>query len=269
MNNRITLHQVLDRLSEQDIPYAEMELQNNVRIVISQYGGRILGPFLPNKESSTWINSVFLNRETFEHFINSGEWNVGGDRLWIGPEIQYCVCDRGLDGGAVKEVVQPQMDPGNYELRQHGQGAWKLEQTMTLDAYNLAAGQKNLCITRTVRKTQNPLSAVSVCPSAMDGVVYAGYEQEITLAEGETDGIVSNVWCVVQLNPVGRILTPTFTSAEYIDYYQPVDPSVHTIVPHCAIASITGDRQFKVGYRAASVVGRMAYCSQLADGEYQ
>ncbi|MBN1314423.1 MAG: hypothetical protein JXA42_03110 [Anaerolineales bacterium] len=269
MNNHITYHQVIDRLSEQDIPFADVALQNNARIIISQYGGRILGPFFSNKESSSWLNAAFRNKKDFERFYASDDWNVGGDRLWIGPEIQYCIVERGLDGGNVKEVVQSPMDPGSYSLSQDGWGGWKLDQTMTLDAFNLAVGKKNLRLTRVLRQARNPLMDRDNIATMPEGVIYAGYEQEITLSEDKQDDIISNVWSVVQLNPGGSILTPTFSHVKVVDYYQPVDSHVHTILPQCAIAQITGDRQYKVGYSASSIVGRMAYLNWLADETYQ
>ena len=45
-------------------------------------------------------------------------------------------------------------------------------------------------------------------------MVFAGYEQLMTLSEVEHDGPMSQTWNIIQLKPGGALLIATFFSAE-------------------------------------------------------
>jgi hypothetical protein len=265
MNSRITFQQVVDRLEENQIAYGLMTLQEGVTLVISQRGGRILGPFLTREsESLFWINRAFAEAEAFRAFLRSGSWNLGGDRIWIAPEIQYHVPDRSDFWGSV--FWPEQVDPGHYTLEQPRPGEWRLAQEMTLKAYNLAAGQKELHLERRIGKVEDPLRNVSDYQALMEGVLFAGYEQVVTLSERKRDDIVSEAWSLTQLNPGGELIIPCTPRVEYTDYYQPIDGELQSFQTNHVRLKITGNRQYKVGYKAAHVFGRLAYYHQLDDG---
>ena len=65
MNNNISFHQVIECLKAHDIPYGVLTLQNDVSIIISQYGGRIFGPFLSPESESIASRIAMLH---FEHY---------------------------------------------------------------------------------------------------------------------------------------------------------------------------------------------------------
>ena len=264
MNSKITYQQVTARLGENNLPFGELSLQNGVTIIVSQRGGRIFGPFLSkDSESIFWTNDAFAKTDTFKEFLRSGNWNIGGDRMWIAPEIQYHVPDRSDFWGSV--FWPEQVDPGTYSLEQPQSGQWRLSQDMVLEAYNLASGQKELHLERSIRQVEDPLRNVTVYPDLIDGVLFAGYEQVVTLSEGKRDDIVSEAWSLTQLNSGGVLVIPASPRVEYTDYYQPIDESLQTIYPDHVRLKITGDRQYKVGYKAAQVFGRLAYYNHLDD----
>jgi hypothetical protein len=265
MSHEITYRQVVARLEENDIPYGVLTLQDGVSAVVSQRGGRIFGPFLsPDSEGIFWINSAFAQPDAFIEFLESGSWNLGGDRIWIAPEIQYSVRDRSDYWGSI--YWPEQVDPGTYALDQPRPDQWRLSQDITLEAFNLASGQKELHLDRLIRPVEDPLRNVSVYPDLIDGVVFAGYEQVVSLSESKTDDIVSEAWNLVQLNPGGLILIPASPYAEFTDYYAPIG-DLHTIYPDHVRLQITGNRQYKVGYKAAHTFGRMGYFNHLDGGQ--
>lgn len=265
MTTKISYQQIVARLEENDLPFGELALQNGVTIILSQHGGRTFGPFLSKEsESIFWANDVFARPETFKAFLRSGSWNIGGDRMWIAPEIQYHVPDRSDFWGSV--FWPEQVDPGTYSLEQPESGQWRLSQDMVLEAYNLASGQKELCLERLIRQVEDPLRNVGGYPELLDGVLYAGYEQVVTLTERKRDDILSEAWCLTQLNPGGVLVIPASPRVEYTDYYRPIDESLQTIHPNHVRLEITGDRQYKVGYKAAHVFGRLAYFNHFDDG---
>lgn len=260
----IMREQVVGRLEAHAIPYGSLTLQNGVSIIVSQRGGRILGPFLtPQSASLFWTNPAFARAETFKAFLDANDWNLGGERVWVAPEIQYGVRDRRDFWGSI--TLPPQMDPGNWRLVQDGD-AWTLSQTLTLDAYNLAHGQKTLHVERRIRPAADPLRSLRAYAELLDGITFAGYAQSITLSETRTDAIMSESWDLVQLNPGGEVLIPATPVIEYSDYFEPIDARYQTIDEHGVRLHITGDRRYKVGYKAVHLFGRLGYVNHLDDG---
>ncbi len=265
MNNRITYRQVIRRLEENGLTYAVLTLQNDVSIIIVQRGGRIFGPFLsPDSESIFWLNSAFARPDSFKEFLHSGDWNLGGDRMWIAPEIQYSVPDRADYWGTIR--IPEQVDPGRYVLDQPQPEGWRLSQDVTLEAYNLASGQKELHLARLIRRVEDPLRNLSAYRDLIEGVTFAGYEQVVSLSESRLDDIMSEAWSLIQLNPGGLLLIPASRRVEFTDYYQPIDASLQTIHADHVRLKITGDRQYKVAYKAAHVFGRLAYFNHFDHG---
>ena len=79
MNHRVTYRQVMDRLEESNLPHAVISLENDVRIIISQRGGRVFGPFVgQDGESIFLINGSCANPDSFKEFLNPGDWNLEG-----------------------------------------------------------------------------------------------------------------------------------------------------------------------------------------------
>lgn len=265
MNNQITYRQVINRLKENGLPYAVLTLQNDVSIIISQRGGRIFGPFLSQEsESIFWINSAFARPDSFKALLDSGDWNLGGERIWIAPEIQYSIRDRTDYWGSYH--LPEQVDPGRYVLSQPKPDQWRLSQDMTLEAYNLASGQKELHLERVIRRIEDPLRNLSDYRDLIDGVLFAGYEQVVSLSESKLDDIMSEAWSLVQLNPGGLLLIPASPRVEFTDYYEPIDESLQAIHSDHVRLKITGDWQYKVGYKAAHLFGRLAYFNHFDDG---
>jgi hypothetical protein len=265
MNNHITYQQVIDRLRENDLRYAVLPLQNNIQIVISERSGRVLGPFLDERgESIFWARGAFANPDDFAAFTDAGGADLGGERLWIAPEIQYHVQDRTNFDSTYQ--LPTAVDPGHYELSESGPRQWCLKQAITLQAYNVAAGPKHLQIERLFGPAPDPLRGLSRYAELIDGVRFAGYEQTVTLAETRADNITSQSWVLIQVNPGGEILIPFTAAVEVTNYYEPVDNTLQTIHDRHVRLKITGQRRYKTGYKAASLTGRVGYTNRLDDG---
>jgi hypothetical protein len=260
----ITFADVVQRLQERAIPYGTLALADRISLVICQRGGRILGPFqLPEGESLLWANPAFGERGAFGAFLAADGWNLGGERIWVAPEIQYGVRDRRDFWRTL--ALPPQMDPGDWKLAQDGD-TYTLTQALTLEAHNIAHGHKTLHIARRIRPAADPLRALSGYAELTDGVTFAGYEHDVTLTETQTDEIMSETWSVMQLRPEGQLFIPATPVLEYSDYFEPIDAAYQTIDEHGARLRITGDRRYKVGYKAAHLFGRLGYAGRLVDG---
>lgn len=263
----ITDRQIIARFEENGLRCERLVLQNGVSILISQHGGRIFGPFLPSAQGESpsiyWMNDIFADSQAFRKFIQNEEWNLGGDRIWIAPEIQYHVRDRQAFGNSL--FWPRQVDPGSYHLEQSADDHWTLSQEMALEAFNLASGTKHLRLERRIKPAADPLRNLAAYHDLSDGVAFAGYEHEIALSEKSHDAIMSESWSLIQLQPGGRLLIPASPDTEFVNYLSPVG-DLQSIRNGCVRLQITGRDQYKVGYKAAHIFGRAAYVNTLPDG---
>lgn len=253
------------RFEENRIKYAHFPLQNDVFVIVSERGGRIFGPFLKSgDESLYWVNQVFEKPQAFSKALSEEFWNQGGERVWVAPEIQFFVHDRQDFWGT--NQLPPQLDPGNYELTHTNAHEIVLRNDFSMRAYNIAEGNKSLQLEIRVRPVENPLHHVSDNSLGYSDLIYAGYQQIVTLTENDTESIESESWNLVQLNPGGTILIPASPRLQYVDYFEPVDEGHQKIYPDHVQLRITGNRRYKTGYMAAHITGRSAYFNKRSDG---
>lgn len=258
MNNHVTMEQCIASLEANGLRYGLLELQNGVRAILTEYGGRILGPFQGEGEESVfWTSAALADSAALGRLTGERAWNIGGDRVWIAPEIQYNVRDRSDFWGSL--ALPPQMDPGSYALERLPGSAWRLSQALTLEAHNLAQGRKSLRVERMIRPAADPLRNLTNHTEVVEGVAYAGYEQTVTLTDLEPNTIVSEAWSLIQVNPGGQLWIPATTGVEVTDYYEPIDARHLQRHANMVCVQITGDRQYKIGLQAAQLFGRAAY----------
>lgn len=252
---------VISRLDENQMLYTVVDLGNNANIIITQYGGRILGPFLNGGPSLTWINPCLNSKDSFESFCKQKEWNLGGDRIWLAPENQYNVPDENDFWGSY--TVPAKMDPGNYTLTENQYGQSVLSQDMTLEVFRQTAKEKELNIERMIKPVGNPLGSLDdSCPA------FFGYEHQIMLSEKANDGVKSEAWNQLQFSPVGTLYIPTTASAKYTEYYDSIEEGYQAITPTHVELKIDAKKSFKVGYKSVFTIGRTGYISSCGDDSY-
>jgi hypothetical protein len=266
VDNHITLSQVTARLEENSLRYALVSLQGAASIVLMERGGRVLGPFTHSDgESISWLHEAFGDAGHFAALLAQGAWNVGGERIWLAPEIQYGVRDRSDFWRTLH--VPAQVDPGSYALDQSSSGEWRMHQKMTLQAYNLATGRKTLVLKKRICPAEDPLRKTSEHAALLREVAFAGYEQTVMLSEeGAADDIVSESWDLLQVNPGGVVLIPASPCAETVNYYDPAG-DLQSVAAHHIRLRITGRRRYKVGFKAAHVFGRAGYLNETTPGQ--
>jgi hypothetical protein len=252
-----TLAQLEATLQAAGEPYHLLPLQNGMRALFTQRGARMLGLFPAGDAANLlWTNAALGDVDAFRAFTSAGEWNLGGERCWIAPEIQFNAADRNDFWGTLS--VPPQMDPGGYRLSA-GDNAVRFEAEMTLTAHNLATGEKRLRVARVIRPAANPLPA-------LDGVQFAGLAHTAALTELDESPILSEIWNLVQLPAGGTLIIPLIGAPRPTHYFGNPAPDTHTVVNGALQIVLTGAQQYKVGYQATSMTGRMGYWRGLADG---
>lgn len=261
MHLQINESQILKRLDENGLKYKFLELQNGIFVIISERGGHIFGPFLEKGGNSLlWMNPVFADEIGFKQFVAENHWNMGGDRNWIAPEIQYITLNRSDPN---KVSISTKMDPGAYILEKSNPSEFFLHQDMTLVARNVAMGEKKLHIETHIRPTEDPMRYLKAYPSLIENIRFIGYEQTVKLSEYKTDGIMSELWNFAQLNPEGEILVPISPAFEITNYTtQPIDPAHYKYDKNLLRIKIDGTYMYKIGLKAAHFTGRLGYLAK-------
>ena len=256
----IGIDHVTTRLRDHGLAFLVIDLPSGGRLLVSQRGGRLM-PFLPSGESALWLSPALADPERFAAFLEHDDWNLGGDRIWIAPEIQFTIRDRRDFWGSY--ALSPAMDPGAWTLETLGDGGCVLRLQAELPAYNLAGGTKRLAVERHVRPALDPLRALGDGVGAVEGVTFHGYEHDIVLRDLEPNDIRAQAWNLIQLDPAGWVLLPTLSSVTPREYFEPVRPEHRWSAPDALELSITGAHRYKVGIGALHHLGRIAYLRPL------
>ncbi|MBN9386715.1 MAG: hypothetical protein J0I20_01580 [Chloroflexi bacterium] len=261
-----TFKQVRQNLTGAGLGHGILELENGY-IIVTERGGRILGPFRDEDEtpSLNWLNPVLADSAALDLFLARNDWNLGGDRIWLAPEIHYMFRDRANPEASY--LLPPEMDPGTWQLSAEGSAVLKLEQNMALGAY--VTGPVNplpreFKVSRTISSIPDPLRLFPQYNELRQEVSFAGYRQTVELSQtSEGDGL-SAAWSLIQLNSGGEV---------YVPLVRPVQPTLY-ILPdgpgdtHLAFGEgysklkIDGKHCYKVGFNSGYLTGRVAYLNR-------
>ncbi len=260
MSNIPDFAQLCRTLEAAHIPFGVLDLQGGAQIVICQRGGRLFGPFIGGR-SIGWIEPTLAQPESFAALLESGQWNIGGDRFWIAPEVQFNMTDRFRNEETFD--LPPQMDPGSFILTQVDRQRWMLAQSLTMQAYNLGTRSVSLDLESTIQPADDPLRAVQAYHTLSHSVQFTGYSQTVTLRQMAGAHLMAESWNVFQVPLGGVAIIPAAPPLEAVPYFgDPVSDALH--VRGGAIrVTVTGSHQYKVGYKAAHVTGKLAYFQNL------
>lgn len=262
MNNHITFAQAVRMLDSQKLAYELLDLGNGWRAILTQYSGRLLGPFKgEDGESVLWVNAAMKDEAAFKAFVDGRQLHLGGERFWINPELRfYCDAPELFDA---TYTVQDGVDPGNYAIASR-EGWVTLDQQVVVKALDTRE-EKRFTVGIRYRAANNPLAFVK---SLRDiDVDYCGYTQEIDLKDDSMDiPIPLEPWTLTQVNPEGgRVVTPYLGEFDFVDYYDPVK-EMQRVKPGYAECDTNGCHKYKVAYRSAGTFGRMAFVKPVGEG---
>jgi hypothetical protein len=256
------LEQIRRCLAAGGMPCAELRCGAGT-VLVSAFGGRIFGPFFEGR-SLSWVSPLFEDAQGFRKAVDGGAWNLGGDRIWLAPELRYNVRDRQrfLESYDLQRAV----DPGAYRLEPGAHSDHcRLEQVLELQAYD-GPGAKKLRLERLVRPAADPLRDVERYRQIRAQLAYSGYEQTVTLTDLEPDGRESQAWSITQVPPGGVILVPVVPGTEHQDHLEPMDEEHLELRANHLLVRAKGDRKYKIELKAAHHFGRFGYFRRLARG---
>jgi hypothetical protein len=228
-------------------------------VLVTEHAARIIGVFPgPAEPNLLWVNAAaFGGVEALRRFIHAGEWNLGGDRVWVAPEIELHFSDP-QNPSHQNYTVPPALDPGR----------WSLEQADTFGVALRNAGEaKNLVSNQSFRFETRRQIRLAAAPVDVTDLHYIGYEtaSAIVITAPDRPDAAYGLWQLMQIPPGGEILIPARPDAEQVDYFK-TDLSQHVrIAEGHLVFPVTGTQQHKLGLRPHDVRGLMGYLRQ--DGE--
>lgn len=247
-----------------NMEYEVLEVGEGWHIIITRHGGHVFGPFSSQyPEGVFWTPESIKNPEEYKKLIDSKKWNIGGDRVWIAPEIQFNIKDR----SRFRETLDTPktIDPGSFSM-ERSNDVVTLRQELDLQSYNTVTGIVHVMSERKIRKALNPLRKLPECDILMKSVSYCGFEQALELtAESEAD-IYAESWDLLQVRPKGTLYLPMYSAVRGTDHYEPAADH-EFLAGHGVALRITGDARYKIAYKSAVLTGRFGYLADEKDGE--
>ena len=236
---------------------------SNWKIIVSEYGGRIFGPFKDEDgESMLWMSDAWNNEESFADFIKSRQWNIGGDRLWIQPELPFFTTKKADFFDTY--IVQGAIDPGSYTIKENDK-AVTLEQKVCAKTFELSINSRSFLMRRTVQAISNPFSETAKKLGIND---FASFTQTVEIEDlDKTAPTYLEAWLLSQINPQGELIVPfTGKSPDFLNYYEDIPLNMIRIEENKAFIKITGDIRYKLGFKSLNTTGRSAYIGSFTNG---
>jgi hypothetical protein len=247
------------------VPAVRLEVGAGAHVVVSSWGGRVYGPFFDGGAPANWLPPEFGDVDALRGLVARGAWNVGGDRVWIGPEIAYMVSDRSDYWGSYE--MPPSLDPGRHDLALVDDAA-VLDSTATLHAHTAPEGGATADLRVRVAAAPHPLRHLRLGDDdrrRVDAVGYAGYRTEVRLAFASEGRQEAESWLLDQVPGGGTAFVGATPGVQVTDYYEPVGDLL-SAVPGAVAVELPGDTRFKVGFAAPQVTGRVAHVRALPGG---
>jgi len=262
----LDLDTVERHLAAVGVPAVRLEVGDSAHVVVSSWGGRVYGPFLDGGAPANWLPAAFADEQELRDLVASGAWNVGGDRVWVGPEIAYMIADRDDYWGSY--AMPPSLDPGRHDL-EVVDGHAVLHRRVALHAHTPPVGAATADLRLRVSAAPHPLRHLRLAPAdraRVDAVDYAGYRTEVRLAFASEGRQEAESWLLDQVPGGGTAFVAATPGVQVTDYYEPVGDRLAAVPGGVAVA-LPGDARFKIGFAAPQVSGRVAHVRPLPDGQ--
>ncbi|MEQ9461620.1 MAG: hypothetical protein RIG82_11785 [Phycisphaeraceae bacterium] len=186
---------------------------------------------------------------------------IGGDRLWIAPEVAYywdsLELARQDPGGNARNP--PQVDPGHYTTTH------TTDQTLSYHAtVELTDSRVDKSIRFEVQRSFRVAQSLPTLPPEVRCLSFA-LDNQLTLTAGD-DGALAGGWSISQLPTGGTLHCPTHGRATSVtSYYDPFQDRVE-IDDTGVRFRIDGQAKVKMGLPAETTTGRMGYYRETGSG---
>jgi hypothetical protein len=220
-------------LSRSDLICWERE---KARIIVAPGAGRVLQVEVDG-HAAFWTDP------------SAAGWNIGGDRLWLGPEAAW-FWTTALSYDHRDHIVQAPLDPGTWSVA--SQRPEHLVLINDAELRHLPSGT-----TSAVQVTQAISGLDLELPLFRHAIAYAVDSRLRRISGQATDGLC--LWRSLQVPTGGEIHAPCFGRPAYRDYFDPAPGDHWERTDTEMIFRITGRQRFKVGLAPHVTTGRTVY----------
>lgn len=187
----------------------------------------------------------------------TGDWNIGGDRLWLAPEVDWHWKTRQTADFA-QYRVQSNVDPGSWKLEARSKGFCRVRQISRLRNNHRASN----VVVELLRCFS--VAKLNDAPFFKSWLAYRT-DNEATVIKG-TSGQRVGLWSLMQVPSGGEVIIAGSVTPAFRVHFGNVPKALSKRGPRETRFKITGKHQFKVGLSADTVTGRMAYVRPLDNG---
>ena len=202
----------------------------NGSILISEYGGRIIGVSVNGSPNLLWVNP------NLEKVLEDGGFNVGGLRVWVSPERNFFYKNPEVFG---EWFCPSELDPGNFRIVDFTKSSATLESKFKLrDILNNEL--LNITIVR------------DIVVEDADDCGLAIHVRESLIASGFRKSRIS-LWALAQVYPgrggIGTVAVPVRRKAEPIHYFGPIPKNRLKVTDNHIAFLIDGGHVCKLGVK--------------------
>ncbi len=188
----------------------------------------------------------------------SGDWNVGGDRLWVAPELCWFWKTRQSVDFEQYEIPNA-LDPGRWSLVRDEEGFCEMKQSIAL-RHQHDGREFAFEMARRIRLVSLRHSPFANCLS-----YHTEDELSLPATPGENAGQSIGLWSLLQVPPGGVMSVGVRCGAQMRDYFAPIPGSMWEQDENALHLRISGAQRYKIGLSPAAVTGRACYARPLGD----
>lgn len=262
MNSTLTYAEIVDSLSRARVPVRHLHGPGHVAITLA--AGRVVAMAVDcDGPSLLWSNPTLGDAELIRNHPERAAGNLGGDRLWFAPELDY-FWDGVPDWHHFSNYqVPPELDPGSYEFVDTGPNAISLRADIRVP--NRATGNTiEFTVERTICMAAPP---IGLKDGAYGDVKYVGIKtfHRVELDPSTTTGRL-DLWHLLQVPP-GSLLIVPLKSDEQARSDAPLlycGSPAWSRINDCILWRCLGTRGTKFGLSSTVLTGRTGVIRSIA-----
>ena len=232
-------------------------------IAVLPHGGRVIGLFADGSDDNFfWTSAALANADSARALFASEQWqNPGGDRTWLGPELDLFYPRFPEQAGY---TVPRQVDPGDYRWRVDGNRV-DLTQDIVLPSFRFRETLR-LRLSKSIEPVPSPLRAGKAPNELSSSLQFAGYSVRLTLELIE-GGIraPAGLWSLIQLPHGGEMIVPIWATTRPRTYFGPIPDGALRVEDRAVRYRMDAKGVQKIGVQALAATGRVGYLSSQAN----
>lgn len=184
----------------------------------------------------------------------TGDWNAGGDRLWVGPEVAWFW--KTLQQVDFRQYEVPRnLDPGSWEVERTEPFYCRIRQQIVLH-HQHRVEEVHLEVGRSFRRVE-----LAEAPFFAKRLAYRT-DNELWIRSGPAGQRV-DLWSLLQVPNGGEMIVGCQHEPVFRDYFTPIPRQLWSETPGDLRFQITGKHQYKIGVAPSVATGRLAYVRRV------